>query len=75
MSIIAHVKINKMLISKDCACIGSGGSVARNSTTKSLCERGRLPFPVAGVIDLGDPPTQILHSTEDKLRPRELIVS
>lgn len=35
----------------------------------------RLPFPVAGVIDLGDPPTQILHATEDKLRPRELIVS
>lgn len=35
----ACVKINKMLISKDCTYKESMGSVARYYTTKSLCER------------------------------------
>lgn len=54
-SMAAHVKINKMLISKDCACMEPGGSAARNSATKSLVGGSSLPFSVAGAADLRHP--------------------
>lgn len=52
----AHVKINKMLISKDCVCWG-----LEILQPRAFVERSSLPYPVVGVTDLGDPPAQILH--------------
>jgi hypothetical protein len=71
----AHDRINKMLIFKDCACRESGGSLARNCTTKSLCERDWLPLPVAECIDSGDPLVQIPYCKEGTWSSRELRIS
>lgn len=67
----AHVKINKMLISKDCACVEPGGSAARNSATKSLVKGNSVPLSGAGAAHLGHPPAPIPQSPEHTLRPRE----